>query len=76
LKGDEIVPIGTELFHVGSLLGQVGSNSMTRGIMSKVGRQIKTRRLSESDRKGFHLNLITFVWGFVDWGKENRVKWL
>jgi len=38
LKGDEIVPIGTELFHVGSLLGQVGSNSMTRGIMSKVGR--------------------------------------
>ena len=36
--GDEIIPIGTELFHVGSLLGQVGSNSMTRGIMSKVGR--------------------------------------
>jgi len=38
LEGDKIVPIGTELFHVGSLLGQVGSNSMTRGIMSKVGR--------------------------------------
>jgi hypothetical protein len=38
--------------------------------------QIKTRRLSESDRKGFHLNLITFVWGFMDWGRENRVKWL
>ncbi len=38
LNGDQIVPIGTELFHVGSLLGQVGSNSMTRGIMSKVGR--------------------------------------
>ena len=36
--GDEIIPIGTELFHVGSLLGQVGSNSMPRGIMSKVGR--------------------------------------
>ena len=36
--GDSIIPIGTELFHVGSLLGQVGSNSMTRGIMSKVGR--------------------------------------
>jgi len=38
LEGDEMIPIGTELFHVGSLLGQVGSNSMTRGIMSKVGR--------------------------------------
>ena len=33
-----IVPIGTELFHVGSLLGQRGSNSMTAGIISQVGR--------------------------------------
>ena len=32
------VPIGTELYHVGSLLGQQGSNSMTRGIVSQVGR--------------------------------------
>ena len=32
------VAIGTELYHVGSLLGQVGSNSMTRGICSQVGR--------------------------------------
>ena len=32
------VEIGTELYHVGSLLGQVGSNSMTRGIVSQVGR--------------------------------------
>lgn len=36
--GNEPVAIGTELYHVGSLLGQVGSNSMTRGIMSQVGR--------------------------------------
>lgn len=36
--GDDIVPVGTTLFHVGSLLGQVGSNSMTSGIMSQVGR--------------------------------------
>lgn len=33
-----IIPIGTDLFHVGSLLGQFGSNSMTNGIMSQVGR--------------------------------------
>jgi len=32
------VAIGTELYHVGSLLGQTGSNSMTRGICSQVGR--------------------------------------
>jgi len=38
LDGDKIIPIGTELYHVGSLLGQQGANSMTRGIMSKVGR--------------------------------------
>ena len=35
-----IVPIGTELFHVGSLLGQMGANSMTSGIISQVGRTI------------------------------------
>jgi len=35
---EESVPIGTELYHVGSLLGQVGSNSMTRGILSQIGR--------------------------------------
>lgn len=35
---EPIVPIGTELFHVGSLLGQMGANSMTAGIVSQVGR--------------------------------------
>lgn len=37
-KEDPIIPIGTQLFHVGSLLGQMGSNSMTSGIISQVGR--------------------------------------
>lgn len=37
-KEDQIVPIGTQLFHVGSLLGQMGANSMTSGIVSQVGR--------------------------------------
>jgi len=36
--GGKPVSIGTELYHVGSLLGQTGSNSMTRGICSQVGR--------------------------------------
>ena len=35
---DPIIPIGSRLFHVGSLLGQMGSNSMTSGIVSQVGR--------------------------------------
>jgi hypothetical protein len=40
-KGDDnIVPIGTRLFHVGSLLGQMGANSMTTGIISQVGRTL------------------------------------
>jgi hypothetical protein len=30
--------IGTELYHVGSLLGQVGANSLTTGIISQTGR--------------------------------------
>jgi len=37
-KKDDVVPIGTELYHVGSLLGQMGSNSMTSGIIAQVGR--------------------------------------
>lgn len=34
----KIPPIGTKLLHVGSLLGQLGSNSMTSGIQSQIGR--------------------------------------
>lgn len=35
---DNITPIGTQLYHCGSLLGQIGSNSFTSGIMSQHGR--------------------------------------
>jgi len=35
---EKIPSLGTRLFHVGSLLGQVGSNSMTAGIVSQHGR--------------------------------------
>ena len=37
-EDEDIIPIGTQLFHVGSLLGQMGANSMTSGIVSQVGR--------------------------------------
>jgi S1-C subfamily serine protease len=50
-KDKEIPPISTELLHVGSLLGQLGSNSMTKGIMSQHGRLI--------DRKVFDQTTVT-----------------
>ena len=37
----EIPKLGTDLWHVGSLLGQMGSNSMTDGIYSQTGRLLK-----------------------------------
>jgi hypothetical protein len=38
----KILPLGTDLLHVGSLLGQMGANSMTDGIYSQHGRLIKS----------------------------------
>lgn len=38
--GKGVPPLGTPLYHVGSLLGQFGSNSMTDGIYSSHGRVI------------------------------------
>ena len=38
----EIPTLGTDLLHVGSLLGQMGANSMTDGIYSQHGRLIKS----------------------------------
>jgi hypothetical protein len=35
---DEIPEIGTKLYHVGSLLGQFGSNSLTTGVIAQTGR--------------------------------------
>ena len=39
---DKIPGLGTDLLHVGSLLGQMGANSMTDGIYSQHGRLIKS----------------------------------
>ena len=40
--GGEIPKLGTDLLHVGSLLGQAGANSMTDGIYSQHGRILKS----------------------------------
>jgi S1-C subfamily serine protease len=39
----EVPEIGTELYHVGSLLGQMGANSMTAGMVSQVGRVLDNK---------------------------------
>jgi len=40
LQEPGIIPVGTRLYHVGSLHGQVGANSLTSGIISQVGRVV------------------------------------
>lgn len=49
----EIPPLGTELLHVGSLLGQLGGNSMTSGIMSQHGRLIEKRIFDQTTVSAF-----------------------
>lgn len=39
---DDVMPaVGTKLYHVGSLLGQFGSNSLTQGAISQTGRVLQ-----------------------------------
>lgn len=38
---DDIPEIGTQLYHVGSLLGQFGSNSLTTGVIAQTGRVLE-----------------------------------
>lgn len=46
---DEKIPaVGTDLYHVGSLLGQMGSNSLTSGIVSQIGRTIDKQEFDQS----------------------------
>jgi S1-C subfamily serine protease len=48
--------LGTQLYHVGSLLGENGSNSMTTGIMSQVGRMVS---LNNSNKILFDQTTVT-----------------
>lgn len=51
--GNDIPKIGTEFYHVGSLLGQMGANSMTRGIMSQVGRVVDNKVFDQTTVAAF-----------------------
>lgn len=44
----EIPTIGTRMYHVGSLKGQFGANSMTDGILSQVGRLINSKEFDQA----------------------------
>ena len=48
------VPVGNKLFHVGSLLGQIGSNSLTTGIVSQHGRVRSNTVFDQSTASSFH----------------------
>lgn len=42
---ENMPPVGTELYHVGSLLGQMGANSLTTGIVSQYGRVLPNGKI-------------------------------
>jgi hypothetical protein len=50
---NDVTPIGTELWHVGSLLGQMGANSCTDGVLSQVGRVYEAHVYDQSSCAGF-----------------------
>ena len=47
------VPVGTDLLHVGSLLGQQGSNSLTTGVVSQTGRVLNNTIYDQSTCAAF-----------------------
>lgn len=49
----KIPPVGTKLLHVGSLLGQMGSNSLTSGVMSQHGRVYRAKVYDQSTCAAF-----------------------
>ncbi|NJO65779.1 MAG: trypsin-like peptidase domain-containing protein [Richelia sp. RM2_1_2] len=49
----EIPSIGKELFHVGSLKGQFGSNSLTTGVVSQIGRILNKKEFDQTTATAF-----------------------
>lgn len=52
-QGTDTPPVGTRLLHCGSLLGQVGSNSVTNGIVSQLGRVLNNTVYDQSNVGAF-----------------------
>lgn len=50
---NEDIKLGTKVLHVGSFLGDFGSNSMSNGILSQVGRMINNKEYSQFSCAGF-----------------------
>lgn len=50
---DEVVRVGTKLWHCGSLLGQDGANSITDGVMSQSGRVYQNQVYDQSTVNAF-----------------------
>lgn len=50
---ERLAPVGTDLVHVGSLNGQMGSNSFTIGILSQVGRVHKDKVFDQTSCTAF-----------------------
>jgi len=50
---DEVVRVGTKLWHCGSLLGQDGANSITDGVMSQSGRVYQNKVYDQSTVNAF-----------------------
>jgi len=48
-----IPPVGSDLYHVGSLLGEMGSNSLTTGIISQIGRTLDDRVYDQTSCTAF-----------------------
>jgi hypothetical protein len=43
----QIPEVGSDLFHCGSMLGQMGSNSITTGVLSQIGRMLGKKELDQ-----------------------------
>jgi len=50
---DEPVAVGTRIYHCGSLRGEIGSNSLTDGIVSRVGRVVMGKVYDQSNATAF-----------------------
>jgi S1-C subfamily serine protease len=70
--GDKMLEVGTPLIHVGSLLGQMGSNSMTTGIVSQTGRIYQDKTYDQTTVTAFPGSSGGGVW----YVKDGKPLWV